>query len=63
MLLGRLKQWSITLVDLMAAVPSVVFGLWGVFFLQESIIPVSRWISTYFAWIPFFAVTDQDGAP
>ncbi len=62
-MVGRLKQWSITLVDLMAAVPSVVFGLWGVFFLQESIIPVSRWISTYFAWIPFFAVSDQGGAP
>ena len=62
-LMGRLKQWSVTLVDLMAAVPSVVFGLWGLFFLQESIIPVSRWISTYFGWIPFFAVTDQDGTP
>ncbi|MEF2256285.1 PstC family ABC transporter permease, partial [Microbacterium schleiferi] len=35
---GRLKQWAITLVDLMAAVPSVVFGLWGVFFLQENIL-------------------------
>jgi phosphate transport system permease protein len=45
----------------MAAVPSVVYGLWGVFFLQEAIIPVSRWISTYFAWIPVFAVTDADG--
>ena len=60
-LTGRLKQWSITLVDLMAAVPSVVFGLWGVYFLQENIIPVSRWISTYFGWIPIFAVTDADG--
>lgn len=58
---GRLKQWAITLVDLMAAVPSVVYGLWGVFFLQEAIIPVSRWISTYFSWIPVFAVTDADG--
>jgi phosphate transport system permease protein len=58
---GRLKQWAITLVDLMAAVPSVVFGLWGVFFLQEAIIPVSRWISTYFGWIPLFAVTDAEG--
>lgn len=58
---GRLKQWSISLIDLMAAVPSVVFGLWGVFFLQEAIIPVSRWISTYFAWIPVFAVTDAEG--
>lgn len=61
-MMGRLKQSAITLVDLMAAVPSVVFGLWGVFFLQEGIIPVSRWISTYFGWIPFFAVTDQGGA-
>ena len=58
---GRLKQWSISLVDLMAAVPSVVFGLWGLFFFQESVIPVSRWISTYFGWIPFLAVTDADG--
>ncbi len=58
---GRLKKWAITLVDLMAAVPSVVFGLWGVFFLQAAIIPVSRWISTYFGWIPVFAVTDAEG--
>lgn len=58
---GRLKQWAITLVDLMAAVPSVVFGLCGVYFLQEAIIPVSRWISTYFSWIPVFAVTDAEG--
>jgi phosphate transport system permease protein len=59
---GRLKQWAVTLVDLMAAVPSVVFGLWGVFFLQEAIIPVGRWISTYFGWIPIFAVTDAEGS-
>ncbi|MCC2032594.1 phosphate ABC transporter permease subunit PstC [Microbacterium sp. BWT-G7] len=58
---GRAKQWAVTLVDLMAAVPSVVFGLWGVFFLQEAIIPVARWISTYFAWIPVLAVTDAEG--
>jgi phosphate transport system permease protein len=49
---GRIKSTLISLVDLMAAVPSVVFGLWGVFFLQANVIPVSQWISTYFAWIP-----------
>lgn len=58
----RIKRAMITVVDLMAAVPSVVFGLWGVQFLQENVIPVSRWISTYFGWIPIFAVTDADGA-
>lgn len=60
---GRLRQTLISLVDLMAAVPSIVFGLWGLFFLQAAIIPVSRWISTYFGWIPIFAVTDPSGEP
>lgn len=59
---GRIKSVLVTLVDLMAAVPSVVFGLWGVFFLQANVIPVSQWISTYFGWIPIFAVTDGSGA-
>jgi len=58
---GRLRSFLVSLVDLMAAVPSIVFGLWGVFFLQASVIPVSKWISTYFAWIPAFAVTDGSG--
>lgn len=52
----RLKRTLVTLVDLMAAVPSVVFGLWGAFFLQEQIIPVSRWLSQTLGWIPIFAV-------
>jgi phosphate transport system permease protein len=58
---GRLRGTLVSLVDLMAAVPSIVFGLWGVFFLQENVIPVARWISTYFAWIPIFRVTGEDG--
>lgn len=58
---GSLRSTMITLVDLMAAVPSVVFGLWGVFFLQSAIIPVSQWISIHFSWIPVFRVTDESG--
>jgi phosphate transport system permease protein len=58
---GRLRATLISLVDLMAAVPSIVFGLWGLFFLQAAVIPVARWISTYFGWIPIFAVTDASG--
>jgi len=58
-----IKRSVVSMVDLMAAVPSVIFGLWGVFFLQASVIPVSRWISTYLGWIPFLAVTDAQGHP
>ena len=57
----RVRRFLISLVDLMAAVPSVIFGLWGVFFLQENIIPVSRWISSTLGWIPIFSVTNDAG--
>jgi phosphate transport system permease protein len=56
----RIKSLLISLVDLMAAIPSVVFGLWGLFFLQQQITPVSRWISQNFGWIPFLKVDGSD---
>ncbi len=55
-----LKRTLIGLVDLMAAIPSVVYGLWGFFALQNSIVPIARWISQNFGWIPIFAVTGAD---
>lgn len=55
-----LKNALVTTVDLMAAVPSVVYGLWGVFFLSPAIIPVSQWMSTYLSVIPFLAVEGFD---
>ncbi|MFD3456423.1 phosphate ABC transporter permease subunit PstC [Streptomyces sp. NPDC058691] len=56
----RIRQTLISVVDLMAAVPSVVYGLWGLFFYQGHVVTVSRWISTYFGWIPAFAVDGAD---
>ncbi|GII56694.1 phosphate transport system permease protein [Planotetraspora thailandica] len=55
----RLRRTLISMVDLMAAVPSVVYGLWGLFFLQQYMVNLSRWLSTWFGWIPFLKV---DGA-
>ncbi|WP_327235865.1 phosphate ABC transporter permease subunit PstC [Streptomyces sp. NBC_01317] len=52
----RLRRTLIAMVDLMAAVPSVVYGLWGLFFFQQHVIGLSRWLSTWFGWIPFFKV-------
>lgn len=56
----RIRRPLVTMVDLMAAVPSVVFGLWGFFFLQGAIVPVARWISLNFGWIPFLSVQSAD---
>jgi phosphate transport system permease protein len=54
----RLRQALINLVDLMAAVPSVVYGLWGFYFLSEPIIPLVRWLSSTFGWIPLLGIHD-----
>lgn len=57
---ARVRSTLIALVDLMAAVPSVVYGLWGLFLLQGQIIGFSRWISTWLSWIPIFQVSGAD---
>lgn len=52
----RIHRTLVSMVDLMAAVPSVVYGLWGAFLLQWQVVDLSRWISDWFGWIPVFAV-------
>jgi phosphate transport system permease protein len=42
------------LVDLLAAVPSVVYGLWGIGFLGPRLIPVYEWLADHLGFIPFF---------
>src|SRR5215468_1846798 len=53
----RIQRGLVTVIDLMAAVPSVVFGLWGFFFLQWKVVSLSRWISDWAYWIPIFKVS------
>jgi phosphate transport system permease protein len=48
----RLAQGLGYIVDLLAAVPSVVYGLWGLIFLVPHLIPLSEWLARYFGWIP-----------
>jgi phosphate transport system permease protein len=41
-------------VDLLAAVPSVVYGLWGVYYLVPRLIPMQRWLDQHAGFIPLF---------
>jgi phosphate transport system permease protein len=43
------------LIDLLAAVPSVVYGLWGIQLLGPWVAPVYQWLYDHLAWIPLFA--------
>jgi ABC-type phosphate transport system permease subunit len=51
----RLAQWFGYLVDLLAAVPSIVFGLWGANTLAPATLGLATWLNTYLGWLPFFA--------
>ncbi|CAN5573789.1 phosphate ABC transporter permease subunit PstC [soil metagenome] len=51
----RLAQSLGYVVDLLAAVPSVVFGLWGILVLAPAVQPVYVWFTTNMGWFPLFA--------
>jgi len=42
------------LVDLLAAVPSIVYGLWGIFVLGPAAVPAMQWLEEHLGFIPFF---------
>jgi phosphate transport system permease protein len=50
----RLEVFLRNVVDLLAAVPSVVYGLWGIFVLIPAIRPACNWLHEHLGWIPFF---------
>lgn len=52
----RIRGVLTSLVDLLAAIPSLIYGLWGLFFLQDKLAPFSAWLSGAFNWVPFFQV-------
>ena len=47
-------RWIGYLTDLLAAVPSVVYGLWGVLFLVPRMVPLQRFLGEHVGFIPIF---------
>ena len=58
-----LKRWLVSLIDLMAAIPSIVYALWGIFFLQGQVIGFARWLSDHIGPVfPPFRIVGQASA-
>ncbi|WP_370186106.1 phosphate ABC transporter permease subunit PstC [Aeromicrobium sp.] len=58
---ARWRGSLVGVVDLMAAVPGIVFGLWVLLLVQPHAAHVTHWISQHLGWIPIFEVrTDVD---
>lgn len=57
---ARIKSTLVSMIDLMAAVPSIVYGLWGFFLVMPYAASLAVWLQRNFGWIPFFDVRGSD---
>jgi phosphate transport system permease protein len=51
-----LKSFLVSMIDLMAAVPSIIYGLWGFFLIMPHALYIGRFLNQYFGWFPLFRV-------
>ena len=54
---AALRRWLVTLIDLMAAIPSIIVALFAVFFVMPRILGFDGWLSHHLAFIPLFRFT------
>lgn len=47
------------IIDLLAAIPSVVYGAWGMLVLAPLMVPIYQWLNDYLGFIPLFAGDPQ----
>jgi len=52
-----LRGPMIAVIDLMAAIPSIIYALWGLFFLMPRILGTDEWLAFHLGFIPFFHFT------
>jgi phosphate transport system permease protein len=50
----RIELFIKNVVELLAAIPSVVYGLWGIFVVIPAVRPVCEWLHGHLGWVPFF---------
>jgi phosphate transport system permease protein len=51
----RLARPFAYVIDLLAAVPSIIFGLWGLLVLGPQLTPIAEWLTSTLGFIPLFA--------
>jgi phosphate transport system permease protein len=59
----RVRAWLVAVIDLMAAVPSIVYGLWGLLLIEPHAIYLSRFLNQYLGWMPWFHVDLSGTSP
>lgn len=55
----RVRQFLGLMVELLAAIPSVVLGLWAIFVMEPFLRPILEAVNQVFGWIPLFSTVPQ----
>jgi phosphate transport system permease protein len=58
----RIRRVLTGVVDLLAAIPSVIYGIWGLVFFQTHFVEVSAWLAHNLGFIPIFHSDTQSFA-
>ncbi len=48
----RVRSAVVTVIDLLAAIPSVVFGLWGILVVAPALVPIYQWLHRVLGGVP-----------
>jgi phosphate transport system permease protein len=56
----KIRNPLTSVIDLLAALPSLLFGMWGFFALQSRLVPAARWLADHLGAIPIFSLTRPD---
>lgn len=58
----RLRRLLVSAIDLLAALPSLIFGMFGFFALQGPLVGIAEWFNEHLDAVPFFRLSDQDAS-
>jgi len=53
----RIRRPMTSVIDLLAALPSLLFGMWGLFALQDRLVPVATFLTDHLAILPFLRLS------
>jgi phosphate transport system permease protein len=59
---GRARKVLVGAVDLLAALPSLIFGMWGLWAFQGPLVGVAKWLNEHLDALPFFRLSEDDAA-
>jgi len=58
---ARLRPWLTSVVDILATIPSIVYGFWGLEIFSNLQIGPARWVAHYFGFVPFLRAPLNSG--